>query len=813
VEKIKFDHLLAAVEKPARYINSEINAFNVAPTADTINFCLAFPDSYEVGFSHLGIKILYSILNKEADCVCDRSYAPWPDFGNLLQQEGIPLFGWESNLALGDFDVLGFTLQSELTYTNVLYMLDLAQIPLLRKERTEQDPLIIAGGPNASNPQPLADFIDLFLIGEGEEAILEIKEVLQNNKNNSKDKKLQELAQIPGCYVPGFSQQPVKARKYMQFSDSHALHSPLLVPWMQPVHDRYVAEIMRGCSRGCRFCHAGMFYRPVRERNPKQIVDELLYEVNKYGWEEAALTSLSSSDYTCIKPLLKELFGRLENRKTRLSLPSLRVDSLDDDITKLMNDLRQTGLTIAPEAGSQRLRNIINKNISEEDIIEGVNIAHKNGWRLVKLYFMIGLPGERWEDIEAIVELVEKIIQVSQKRLKINITISPFVPKPFTPFQWAKMESKEKLLEKALFLKRSVKKYKFVKLKYHEVDSSVLECVLGRGGQEVGKLIAAAYKFGAKFDGWHECFDGEKWLQAARQSGLVLSKYQQQLDTAARLPWEVIELGISKEFLLSEWQKAGQEIITADCRNAACTNCGICSAQVKPVYQDGFTPAEIKQSQPQLQNDNYYYRIFYSKTGKLRFVAHLDMLRMFQKILKTSSLPLSYSPGYNPHPRLSLGPPLPIGVESEKEYFDFSLQQRLALQEVRDKIEFPPQLKFKGIKQLHTKKERSMDYYQLERVQISNLSKLNWQQKTEQFNQADSWPFQRERKGKIQHKELKDLVHELQYDGKKLTILKKVSGASTFNVLKGIFGIERQATHSFRIVRKELLRQVEESSK
>ncbi|HCX72558.1 MAG TPA: B12-binding domain-containing radical SAM protein [Candidatus Cloacimonas sp.] len=812
MKKVKFDHLLAAVEKPARYINAEINAVRAEPTAETTNFCLAFPDTYEVGFSHLGIKILYSILNKEADCICDRSYAPWPDFGELLKQEKLPLFGWESNLALRDFDVLGFTLQSELTYTNVLYMLDLAQIPLLRKERNEQDPLIIAGGPCASNPQPLSDFIDLFLIGEGEVAILEIKEVVKNNTQATRKQKLRKLAQIPGCYVPEFSQQSVNARKYMEFSSSPSLHKPQLLPWMQPVHDRFVAEIMRGCSRGCRFCHAGMFYRPVRERDPKQIVDELLDEVNRYGWEEAALTSLSSSDYTSIKPLLQELFGRLENRKTRLSLPSLRVDSLDDDITKLMNELRQTGLTIAPEAGSQRLRNIINKNISEAEIIDGVNTARKNGWRLVKLYFMIGLPGETWKDVEAIIDLVKKLIQVSQKSLKINITISPFVPKPFTPFQWAKMEAKEKLLEKALFLKSSVKRYKFVKLNYHEVDSSVLECVLGRGGQEVGKLITAAYKLGAKFDGWHECFDNHKWLQAARNSGLVLSKYQQQLNTAAKLPWEVVDLGIRREFLLSEWQKAQQEKTTADCRNAACSNCGICSAQVKPVYQTGFTPAEIKQSQPQLQNDNYYYRIFYSKLGKLRFVAHLDMLRMFQKILKTSGLPLSYSQGYNPHPRLSLGPPLPIGVESEKEYFDFSLQQRLALQEVRDQIIFPSQLKFIGIKQLQTKKERSMDYYQLERVQISHLSKLNWQQKTDQFNQADSWPFQRERKGKIQHKELKDLVNELQYDGEKLTILKKVSGASIFNVLQGIFGIERQATHSFRIVRKELLRQADESS-
>ncbi|MDY6916072.1 MAG: TIGR03960 family B12-binding radical SAM protein [Candidatus Cloacimonadota bacterium] len=806
MKKVEFEHLLAAVEKPARYIDAEINKFGKIPKPQKVNFCLAFPDTYEVGFSHLGIKILYSILNKQEDTVCDRTYAPWPDFGKLLNKEGLSLFGWESNIALYDFDVIGFTLQSELTYTNLLYILDLAQIPLVRKKRTQEHPIIIAGGPCASNPKPLSQFVDLFLIGEGEEAILEIKDVVKRNKNKTKHILLEEAAQIDGCYVPDYTKKTVRARKFMGFSESHDLHKPQLVPWMQPVHNRYVAEIMRGCSRGCRFCHAGMFYRPVRERQPQNIIEDLLQEVKEFGWEEVALTSLSSSDYTCIKPLLQELFNRLDTRKTRLSLPSLRVDSLDDKITDLMNELRQTGFTIAPEAGSQRLRDIINKNISETEILEVVEIAKRNGWRLVKLYFMIGLPYEKWEDIEAIVDLVEKIIQKSQKRIKLNITISPFVPKVFTPFQWAAMASKEELLQKAIFLKRSLKRYKFVNLRYHEIDSSILEVVLGRGGTEVGDLLEKAYRNGALFDGWNEWFDNNKWLKAFEQCDMEINSYLSQINTSLPLPWEDVDLGISKDFLISEWKNAKVETITPDCRVSECTECGICSNRVFPVYKKKFEASQSKKTHAKIHNgEDHYYRIFYSKLGKLRFVAHLDMLRSFQKILKKSDLPLRYSQGYNPHPLLSLGPPLPVGVESESEYFDFSLQKSISLDKIKNKIAFPSQLEFKDVIRLLSKKERSMDYFQLELVEVSNLPTADWKQRVKKFNNSPSWPFQRERKGKIQHKDLKNLVIELKLEDNKLNILKKVSGASIFNVLESIFKIKRNDTNRLRIVRLKLL--------
>lgn len=814
-KKIQFQHLLASVLKPARYINQELNSYSKSPSDKTVNFCLAFPDVYEVGFSHLGLKILYSILNKEPDCTADRVYVPWPDFAELLKEENIPLWGIESTIALKDFDLIGFTLQTELTYTNVLYMLDLAQIPLLSTERHESDPIIFAGGPSATNPQPMADFFDGFLIGDGEEVILEIMTCLKETKNSSRLEKLKALSQIEGVYIPILydeQQGKIKARKFLDFDNPEKTHDNQLVPWVMPTHYRYVSEIMRGCSRGCRFCFAGMFYRPVRERDPKMILKNLLKEVKKYGWNEAALTSLSSSDYSCIKPLLMEIYKNLD--KTSLSLPSLRVDSIDNELTTLMNAMRQTGLTIAPEAGSQRLRNIINKNISQEEIFHSVEIALKNGWQLIKFYFMVGLPFETDEDIEAIIKLINDIILLSKKKLRINITISPFVPKPFTPFQWAEMEKKDELLRKAKWIKNTFGRYKFIKIKYHDVESSLLECVMGRGGREVGKLIYQAYKNGAIFDGWNEHFCFENWVKAAEKIGMDITAYTKQVLFDSQLPWHNIDIGITEEFLLSEWKKSEGEATTEDCRIGSCSDCGVCTKNVFPKYVKEI-PAKPVQLRKQVSDNspNIYYRVFFGKMGKICFVPHLDLARMIYNIMRASGLPIAYSQGFNVRPILSFGPPLSLGVQGCNEYFDFILKEEMDTEFLYSEIAkvMPPQLELNNIEPVPLKAMRAMNYYVYEKISVippAEFAEL-FEKETASFQKCSELLFTRIRKGKERTVDLKEIVQTLNWTGEKLEIKKKIVGASIFNVLEQVYKIERNKTNRFEIIREEMIKKPE----
>jgi len=807
--RVKYEHLLSSVLKPSRYINNEIHAFHKKPGSDLVNFCLVYPDVYEVGFSHLGLKILYTILNETTDAMADRAYCPWTDFGDMLKKYRLPLFSLENKVPLVDFDVIGFTLQSELTYTNILYILELSGIKLQADQREENEPIILAGGPNATNPKPLSQFIDAFLIGDGEEAIIEIKDVIKQAKGKNRDTTITELANLKGVYVPRSAQKnsSIKIRKIRDLN-TQTYHRNQLIPWQMPTHYRYVSEIMRGCSRGCRFCHAGYFYRPVRELNPDILLSRLEKDMRLSGWQEAALSSLSSSDYTCIKPVMLALFTEFKRSRTSLSLPSLRLDNLDDQIIQIMNELRQTGLTIAPEAGSQRLRNIINKNINEEDILNTVQTAADKGWNLIKLYFMIGLPFETDEDITAIISLIFKIMSIKKGRMKLNITISPFVPKNHTPFQWAVMCSEQVLSSRINRIKKSFSKYGFIKIKYHEIQASQLECILGRGDKKVGELILKAYELGAIYDGWMEFFDFSCWQNAASMLNLDLNRYLAEIPLDQKLPWDDIDLGISREFLLQEWEKSRLEETTPDCRQGNCTDCGICTNDLYPVYSKEKLSKPLTSLNPQVitPDKSYPFRIFYSKGGNLRFVGHLDLVRTIQTILRASGLPLVYSRGFNIHPKLQFGPPLAIGIAGENEYLDLYLSEKLPVSHINSAINknLPSEITIKKVNSLPDfKKQRHV--YQNELLWVNLPPEFHEREMKEvitKFRNSPQCLIKRIKKGNEKEVDLKMIINSIELTSGLLIIKKTITGASIFDILLELFEIKRENTAELNITRK-----------
>ncbi|QIB26275.1 TIGR03960 family B12-binding radical SAM protein [Caloranaerobacter azorensis] len=603
INKDTLDKILSRVEKPARYIGNEINSYSKDTKDVKVRFAFAFPDIYEVGMSHLGLHILYSLLNEREDVFCERVFAPWVDMEYELRKHNIPLYALESKEPINKFDFVGFTLQYEMSYTNVLNMLDLAHIPLLSKDRKEEDPFIVAGGPCVYNPEPLADIIDFFVIGESEELILEIIEVYKKWKesNRTREEFLEEISQIQGVYVPKFyeviynqdgtiKEFKPKSEKYPSVIKKRIIknldeaHFPdrVIVPYIETVHDRVMLEIFRGCTRGCRFCQAGMIYRPVRERSVDKLLDYAQKLVETTGHEEISLSSLSTSDYSRLEELVKSLINKFKDKRIGLSLPSLRLDSFSLDIIQEIQKVRKTGLTFAPEAGSQRLRDIINKGINEEDLINSVRDAFYLGWSTVKLYFMIGLPYENYDDILGIKDLAYKVKDIyfglpKDKRkgnLKVTVSTSCFVPKPFTPFQWFGQNTVETFKEKQRFLANNIRDKK-ITYNFHDSELSFLEAVFARGDRRLSKALIRAWQKGCKFDGWADHFNYEKWMETFRETGIDPSFYaNRHREYNEILPWDFIDVGVSKKYLINENEKAKKGILTRDCRKG-CTGCGI----------------------------------------------------------------------------------------------------------------------------------------------------------------------------------------------------------------------------------------------
>ena len=600
------DEILLSIQQPARYIGGEVNMVNKDPKKVDIRFAMCFPDVYEIGMSHLGIQILYDMFNRRDDVYCERVYSPWTDLDKLMREKNIPLFAVESQDPVKDFDFLGITLQYEMCYTNILQILDLSHIPLHAEDRTGEDPIVIGGGPCSYNPEPIAPFFDLFYLGEGEVVYFDLLDRYKENKRNGGSRKdfLEMAAEIPGIYVPSFydvwykedgtidrmvpvnPHAPDKVSKQLVM-DMDATYYPEkpVVPFIKVTQDRVVLEIMRGCIRGCRFCQAGMVYRPVRERSLEELKDLAYKMLKSTGHEEISLSSLSSSDHTQLEGLVSFLIEEFDGKGINVSLPSLRIDAFSLDVMSKVQDVKKSSLTFAPEAGSQRLRNVINKGLTEEVILKGAADAFESGWNRVKLYFMLGLPTETVEDMEGIALLSEKIAEAyydipkDQRNGKVQIVASSsfFVPKPFTPFQWARMCTKEEFIERANIVRgkfREMKNFKSLKYNWHEAELTVLEGVLARGDRRVGAVIEEAYRTGAIYDSWSEYFKNDVWMRAFETCGVDIGFYttrERSLDEV--FPWDFIDAGVSKEFLIREWNHAVKEEVTPNCRQR-CSGCG-----------------------------------------------------------------------------------------------------------------------------------------------------------------------------------------------------------------------------------------------
>jgi radical SAM family uncharacterized protein len=578
----KYNTILKKVEKPARYTGGELNAVMKNPEKTKVHFAFAFPDLYEIGMSFTGMQIIYNILNQNDNIYCERAFAPAKDMEKLMRDEGIPLFSIETNTPLKEFDIIGFTLQYELSYTNILNMIDLSDLPVRSKDRTADMPVVIAGGPCAFNPEPLAPFIDLFLVGDGEDAVISLCELYANSEG--KDDFLMKAARLEGVYVPAvYDAEPYIVKKSLiRNLDKQPYPEKPIVPYIESVHDRAVIETFRGCTRGCRFCQAGMIYRPVRERRPQTIKKLAVTQLKNTGHEELSLLSLSTSDYSKFEPLVTDLMSICGDEHVSLSLPSLRLDSFSFKVLQEIQKVRKSGLTFAPEAGTQRLRDVLNKSITDEDIYGAVRQAISLGWNQIKLYFMIGLPTETEEDLDGIAQIAKNILAINEEvhgrknsRFNVTISVSNFVPKPHTPFQWVAQNTAEEFNTKHNYLSNVLPK-RNVKYQYHDSFESILEGIFARGDRRVADLLETAWRKGCLFDGWSEHLNKSAWRESMEETSITPAEYCHKVrDYEEALPWDMIDSRVTKKFLISESEKALSGQPTADCRRG-CTGCGIC---------------------------------------------------------------------------------------------------------------------------------------------------------------------------------------------------------------------------------------------
>jgi radical SAM family uncharacterized protein/radical SAM-linked protein len=708
------------VEQPSRYLGNEVNSIHKDPRAVQLRMALAFPDLYEIGTSHFGIQILYTILNREPDIAAERVFAPGRDLEAQLHRTQRPLVSLETQTPLNLFDIIGFSLLYELNFTNMLTILELAGIPMYAARREPSHPFVIAGGPCTVNPEPVADFFDALVVGDGEEVVLEMTRAwLTWRKEGTLEKEalLKAWSHIEGVYIPSFftvrydagSRQHLEprfehhvkvVRRIVGSLDRTVFPVEPVIPYGRPVHDRLRLEVARGCTRGCRFCQAGMIYRPVRERDLTTLLRLAGQSLDATGYEDLSLLSLSTGDYGCIVALLDKLMAQNADKYVAVSLPSLRAGTLSPTLMQLIKKVRKTGFTIAPEAGSQRLRNVINKNISEQEIVQTVSDAFAMGWQLVKLYFMIGLPTEEDDDLDAIVSLVQRLRQIKNdrgRRGKLNVSVATFIPKPHTPFQWAAQISLSAAQRKIEWLKQQLD-LPGVKFKWQQPEVSLLEGLWARGDRRLSRLLVKAHRLGCRFDGWSDQFDFDAWQEALAAEPVKWHEYLTRArDLAEPLPWDHVDIRVDRDFLKQEWRRAQQGTGTDDCRTADCNACGVCDfRRIAPqtCQSAAIEPTPERPQQTPKEGRFKKLTLTYRKEGPARFLGHLEMVHVFIRALRRAKIDVKYSEGFHPMPRVSFEDPLPIGMESQQERLYLTVPEGLVLQDIGRRLnrQLPPGL-------------------------------------------------------------------------------------------------------------------------
>ncbi len=821
-EVLSFEEILSVVEKPSRYLGGEVNMIRKDRSACRLSFALAFPDAYEVGMSHLGLQILYAVLNSDPSIVAERFYAPWPDMEDRMRAVGMRLSSMESRTALRDFDIVGFSLQYELSYTNVLNMLDLGGVPLRSVDRREGDPLVIAGGPCAFNPAPFSPFFDAVVIGEGEEVVMEIARAVREGKERGygRGKRLAVLSEIEGVYVPAAHGAAAGIRKrIVKDLDAWRLPARPLVPLMNTIHDRVTLEIARGCTRGCRFCQAGMVWRPLRERSPdvlKAMAEEMLCAT---GYDEVSLLALSAGDYSKIEHVLSDFMDRFSERRIAIGLPSLRVETLSRKLIEEIRKVRKTSFTLAPEAGTQRLRDVINKGNTEDDLLETARRVFEGGWRSIKLYFLIGIPGEREEDLEGIADLAYRVLREGQSKRQVGLALSTFVPKPHTPFQWCRQAELEEVVEKHRFFKKRLAHRNLV-LKWHDGRMSYLEGIFSRGDERLADLIERAYRRGCRFDGWSDAFRFESWQEALTETGIRAADYLRSRGIDEPLPWAGIDCGITKEFLLREYGRAQAGLLTPDCRGGDCRACGVCDfesvriVEAKEPAEPADRPSEMKKKTGGTPGK---WRIRFAKVGEARFLSHLEVASALIRAIRQSGITIAHTEGFHPHPKLSFAHATAVGMESTGEYADLQVEDLPPgdPDEIRRKINsrLPSGLSIEEIREVSPgegelfKDIRGFEYEirlprDLEGERVGDLGR-----RIADFLGRPEFIVDRKDKGGTRSKDIRPCVEELAIDGQHrrilLVLLQTEKGtARPHEILTRVLGLGESEARRSRVVKK-----------